>query len=188
MIHSYRAMLSRIHASALNRHTSGKAVKHLIQCWTKKFEENQVPEAEISIKHIISSILGLQNVTRLDTVRNQILTDDEYLRLLVKTDLRLKRMPVQYVIGEWDFCGLTMKMSQSPSVFIPRPETEDLVSIASELVHQLTAEEGNLFKPYCFEIGCGSGAISLALLSKHDKLRCMAIDANPAGTIEINQC
>lgn len=95
------------------------------------------------------------------------MNDDEYHKLLVSTDLRLKRMPIQYVIGEWDFCGLTMNMSRSPSVFIPRPETEDLVSIASELVSRLTSEEGSVRNPYCFEIGCGSGAISLALLSKH---------------------
>lgn len=34
----------------------------------------------------------------------------------------LCRMPVQYVIEEWDFRDLTLKM-RSP-VFIPRPETE----------------------------------------------------------------
>ncbi|KAI9565266.1 putative hemK methyltransferase family member 1 isoform X1 [Daphnia sinensis] len=159
MIYSFRATLSRIHtgaAGAFNRQSSVKAVKYLIQCWTKKFEENQVPEAEISIKHIMCNILGLKNVSHLDKVRNRILTDDELHRLLVNTELRLKRMPLQ-------------------------PETEDLVSIASELIHQLTSEEGNLHEPSCFEIGCGSGAISLALLSKHDKLRCMAIDANPAA-------
>lgn len=32
------------------------------------------------------------------------------------------RMPVQYVIGEWDFRDVTLKMR--PPVFIPRPETE----------------------------------------------------------------
>lgn len=32
------------------------------------------------------------------------------------------RMPVQYVIEEWDFRDLTLKMR--PPVFIPRPETE----------------------------------------------------------------
>lgn len=34
------------------------------------------------------------------------------------------RMPVQYVIEEWDFRDLTLKMR--PPVFIPRPETEVL--------------------------------------------------------------
>ncbi|RLV94414.1 hypothetical protein DV515_00013117 [Chloebia gouldiae] len=37
---------------------------------------------------------------------------------------RLQRMPVQYVLGEWDFQDLTLKMR--PPVFIPRPETEVL--------------------------------------------------------------
>jgi len=31
-------------------------------------------------------------------------------------------MPVQYVIEEWDFRDLTLKMKRP--VFIPRPETE----------------------------------------------------------------
>lgn len=29
---------------------------------------------------------------------------------------------MQYILGEWDFCGLNLKMA--PPVFIPRPETE----------------------------------------------------------------
>ena len=32
------------------------------------------------------------------------------------------RMPVQYVIGEWDFCDLVLKVR--PPTLIPRPETE----------------------------------------------------------------
>lgn len=32
------------------------------------------------------------------------------------------RVPLQYVIGEWDFRNLTLEMR--PPVFIPRPETE----------------------------------------------------------------
>ena len=39
---------------------------------------------------------------------------------------RLTKLPIQYVIEEWDFSKLTLKMK--PPVFIPRPETE--VSIA----------------------------------------------------------
>jgi len=35
---------------------------------------------------------------------------------------RLTSLPVQYVLGEWDFCGMTLKMKRP--VFIPRPETE----------------------------------------------------------------
>lgn len=37
------------------------------------------------------------------------------------------RMPVQYILGEWDFQGLSLKME--PPVFIPRPETEVSISL-----------------------------------------------------------
>lgn len=98
-----------------------------------------------------------------------MLRDDEILLLKKMTDLRLERMPIQYIIGEWDFCDLTLKMSHSPSVFIPRPETEELVQIASEII--VSFNEGSRSQSmHCFEIGCGSGAISLGLLSKHDKV------------------
>lgn len=64
-------------------------------------------------------------------------------------------MPVQYILGEWDFHCLTLKVV--PPVFIPRPETEQLVELAIRNLKDLEA-------PKVLEIGCGSGAISLALL------------------------
>ena len=42
-------------------------------------------------------------------------------RSKVKTTLNF-RIPVQYIIGEWDFHNLVLKMREP--VFIPRPETE----------------------------------------------------------------
>jgi len=38
------------------------------------------------------------------------------------TAQHLNRMPVQYIIGEWDFHNISVKLA--PPVFIPRPETE----------------------------------------------------------------
>ena len=40
------------------------------------------------------------------------------------------RMPLQYVLGEWDFHDFTVKLS--PPVLIPRPETE-----ASNVLHTI---------------------------------------------------
>ena len=36
----------------------------------------------------------------------------------------------QYIIGNWDFLDLTLKLR--PPVFIPRPETEKLVGLVIE--------------------------------------------------------
>lgn len=70
-------------------------------------------------------------------------------------------MPVQYIIGEWDFCDLVLKMK--PPVFIPRPETEELVELILQQVDDKLAMR-------FMEIGCGSGAISLALLNSLSKV------------------
>lgn len=68
----------------------------------------------------------------------------------------LYRMPIQYIIGEWDFCDITLKLV--PPIFIPRPETEILVHY---ILKALKSSDNN--KQEILEIGCGSGAISLAI-------------------------
>ncbi|XP_067908207.1 MTRF1L release factor glutamine methyltransferase isoform X2 [Heterodontus francisci] len=98
---------------------------------------------------------------------------------------RLQHMPVQYVIEEWDFRDLTLKIK--PPVFIPRPETEELVSL---VLSELAKEEDVSFSvekarwqnshqtpgPRFLEIGCGSGAIILSLLHFFQHSRAVAVD------------
>ncbi|KAK2534279.1 Hemk1 [Columba guinea] len=93
---------------------------------------------------------------------------------------RLERMPVQYVLGEWDFQDLTLKMR--PPVFIPRPETEDLVSLVVEEESWKCEKNSDLRfpvsvpHPVILEIGCGSGAIALSLLCKLPQSQVIAVD------------
>lgn len=75
-------------------------------------------------------------------------------------------MPIQYIIGEWDFYSLKLKML--PSVFIPRPETESLVSM---IVASNDSKSGTFL-----EIGTGTGAISIALLKNLSNFKGMAIE------------
>lgn len=83
-------------------------------------------------------------------------------------DCRISRMPVQYILKEWEFRDLMLKM-QVP-VFIPRPETEELV----ELIMQ-QMELGKDCK--VLEVGCGSGCISLSLLNSLPNIKqIVAID------------
>ncbi|XP_042304756.1 MTRF1L release factor glutamine methyltransferase isoform X2 [Sceloporus undulatus] len=101
---------------------------------------------------------------------------------------RLERMPVQYVLGEWDFHDLTLKMK--PPVFIPRPETEELVSLVVDeecrkrllsaicKEPRLSPETSGLV---ILEIGCGSGAIALSLLKKLPHSKVIAVDKSEAA-------
>ncbi|XP_053455933.1 MTRF1L release factor glutamine methyltransferase isoform X2 [Nycticebus coucang] len=88
-------------------------------------------------------------------------------------------MPLQYILGEWDFQGLNLKMV--PPVFIPRPETEELVEWVLEAITQRSHAVGAQGGPLILEVGCGSGAISLSLLSKLPQSQVIAVDKEVAA-------
>lgn len=62
--------------------------------------------------------------------------------------------PLQYLLGEWEFYSIPLKIGEG--VLIPRPDTETLVDAALELLGQTGHP---IIADYC----AGSGAISLAL-------------------------
>jgi release factor glutamine methyltransferase len=63
--------------------------------------------------------------------------------------------PIQYILGHTEFCG--RPFSVNPSVLIPRPETEQLVSLVAEYL-------ANLKRPsVVIDIGTGSGCIAITL-------------------------
>ncbi len=66
----------------------------------------------------------------------------------------LRGEPVQYVLGEADFCGRTFLVA--PGVLIPRPETEWLCRKAIALMR-------NGADSSCLDIGTGSGCIACTL-------------------------
>ena len=87
--------------------------------------------------------------------------------------------PIQYIIGETNFYGLTFKVN--PSVLIPRPETEELVAwILEKTVHQ---QPKNLL-----DIGTGSGCIPISLKKnlRHAEIYAIDISADALKTAKQN--
>ncbi|MEZ5306192.1 MAG: peptide chain release factor N(5)-glutamine methyltransferase [Pyrinomonadaceae bacterium] len=80
---------------------------------------------------------------------------------------RLAKEPIQYILGKQEFYGLEFVVR--PGVLIPRPETEILVEHALRSIAPFEAPRG-------FEIGIGSGCISVALLRQYEDLRMRATD------------
>ncbi|XP_062056955.1 MTRF1L release factor glutamine methyltransferase isoform X4 [Lepus europaeus] len=94
--------------------------------WTEVFEKRGIPEARESSEYIVAHVLGAKTFQSLKPVLwTQPLTPWQLQRIQELCSHRLQRMPVQYILGEWDFQGLNLKMA--PPVFIPRPETESRV-------------------------------------------------------------
>ncbi|HEY7818631.1 MAG TPA: peptide chain release factor N(5)-glutamine methyltransferase [Vicinamibacteria bacterium] len=94
-----------------------------------------------------------------------------YFQLLER---RRGRVPIQHILGSQEFYGLSFRVT--PSVLIPRPETEGVVEQAlAELSLQAKAE------PSIGDVGCGSGCIAIAIAKARPEAKLFAIDASPAA-------
>ena len=70
-----------------------------------------------------------------------------------------KGEPVQYVLGQWDFRKLTLKVDRR--ALIPRPETEQLVDLVLK-----SPQVKGAAKPLVVDVGTGTGCIILSLASE----------------------
>uniref|UniRef100_A0AAG5DW22 peptide chain release factor N(5)-glutamine methyltransferase n=1 Tax=Anopheles atroparvus TaxID=41427 RepID=A0AAG5DW22_ANOAO len=135
--------------------------------WVKRFESENVPEPETSITNIIAHVLQLAGPGDVGKHQSASLNETQMVKIEELCECRLARMPIQYIIREWDFRDLSLKMA--PPVFIPRPETEELVEL---ILQQMDTGKESSF----LEIGCGTGAISLSILKHAPKASAIAID------------
>ncbi len=93
----------------------------------------------------------------------------EYNRLL---DLREKKMPVKYILGECEFMGYMFKVGEG--VLIPRPDTEILV----ERVVSLVKEHG--YMDVC-DVCTGSGIIGITVAKECEDTRVLCLDISEAA-------
>lgn len=127
------------------------------------------PEETRALTHrIIEHVCGLP-------IHRQLLCEDlalppvEKRRITEMTRRLAQSEPLQYVLGEALFCGLSFHVN--PSVLIPRPETEELVT------HILRQHTGAGLR--VLDIGTGSGCIAATLAKRLPDADVTAIDRSP---------
>ena len=81
--------------------------------------------------------------------------DAAYDTLTQLLEKRLSGMPLAYLLGEWDFYGITLRVT--PAVLIPRSDTEDVVEYAIGEIEKRGAKR-------ILDLCCGSGCIGIAVL------------------------
>ena len=100
--------------------------------------------------------------------RSRPLTRKEAADVDIRVARRLKREPLQYILGTQEFCGL--EFTVNPSVLIPRPETELLIS---ETIRRLPKSEES---PVLIDVGTGTGCLAVTLARTMAMSNVFAID------------
>lgn len=86
---------------------------------------------------------------------SSVFATDEQISLVKDVIKRRKNgEPLQYIVGEWDFYGLTFSVGDG--VLIPRPETEILVE-------NVLNEIKNVDNPIIFDLCSGTGCIGITI-------------------------
>lgn len=131
----------------------------------------------LSIRHI----LKIERIEYLN-LKNTEIPPEQYESLLKILEELKSGKPLQYIIGETEFYGLTFLINSS--VLIPRPETEELVEwMLSDISHSKLSIDGLKI----IDIGTGSGCIPITLKKHFPKASIYALDVSDEALNVSNQ-
>jgi release factor glutamine methyltransferase len=103
----------------------------------------------------------------LRTIDNQIFPENRLAEFLEAVQRREKREPLQHITGLAPFRHLELEVGSG--VFIPRPETEQLVELAVEKIQMVDA-------PLIVDLCSGSGAVAIALSTEIEGSNVFAVE------------
>jgi release factor glutamine methyltransferase len=139
---------------------AGQTVDSARRVLTARFKSGQIDSAELDARILVGAVLGL-DLTGMIAAANRHLTSAEAARLEEFARRRLDGEPVARILRFREFWGLPLKLSAA--TLVPRPDTETVVELALEM---LRAAPRPGYPSHIADIGTGSGAILLALLSE----------------------
>ncbi len=154
------------------------AIQHLAQAG--------VPSPQADATWLLCHVLGIDRSDLLTKI-----TFDEEFSEQAANDLsqalarRAAREPLQHITGVAAFRSLELKVG--PGVFIPRPETEQVVQYAIDYLKQLPVSGRAI------DLGTGSGAIAIAIAKEVPQTQVYAVELSESaykyaeGNIKANQ-
>ena len=142
---------------------------------TKSLKTASIPSARLDAELILANTLR-KNRTYLHAHLDEEIDPRRFDIANARLDLRLDRVPIAYILGYKEFYG--RRFTVSPSVLIPRPESEDLISLFLELT------AGEIAEKVLIDVGAGSGCLGITAKLERSNLSVILSDiSKPALNI-----
>jgi len=138
---------------------AGQTVETARRSLTARFKSGDIDSPELDARVLVGAALGL-DLTGMIAAAARPVTAAEAARLEDFAGRRLKGEPVARILGSREFWGLPLQLSAA--TLVPRPDTETVVALALQMLRAGPDAD----RPRIADIGTGSGAILLALLSE----------------------
>jgi release factor glutamine methyltransferase len=133
----------------------------------------EIPDATLEADLMLVRLLRIPRASVLGHPE-KILTGAELDLIKNLTGRRAAGEPLQYVLGEAHFWGMTFDVGEG--VLIPRPETEFLVEMA---LKRIPNDAHSLFLDW----GTGSGCVAIALLAERPNATAVMAEKNPRSLV-----
>jgi len=130
-----------------------------------------IDTGRLDAEHLLAHVLGGGRL-EMYLQHERPMTADELERLRPLLKRRAQREPLQYILGRQGFRELDLEVG--PGVLVPRPETEQLVDVVLTWARDRKDLVG-------LDLGTGSGAIAIALLTEGPFDRMVGTDASAAA-------
>jgi release factor glutamine methyltransferase len=153
-----------------------RSARDMLRFATAYLDRAGAPDAAVDARRLVAHALGLDREALL---REPDFTPDAaaVTRLQAILARRVAHEPVARIVGERDFYGLSLSLG--PETLDPRPDTETVVTIARHLAERMGRPDDGPLR--ILDLGTGSGAIVLALLSELPDAVAVAADISPSA-------
>jgi release factor glutamine methyltransferase len=161
--------------------TPGGRVEHAITIaiarrnMAQAFRQHGLDSPELDARLIVGHALGLDH-NGLVAQSNQALDAAEIAVIATLAERRLKHEPIARILGTKEFWGLRLELNAD--TLVPRPETETVVESALAAIDRRIDRRQSL---QLADLGTGSGALLLALLSELPNAYGVGTDVSPGA-------
>ncbi len=135
---------------------------------------NDIPDAAFEVRCLLEDIAHLPH----GVAHEAVLSAQTVGTLDAALEQRLSGRPLQYILGEWDFLSLRLKVGEG--VLIPRADTELLCETAADRLRDVQ-------NPRVLDLCAGSGCVGIGVASLLPSAQVVEVEKSPQAFVFLEE-